>query len=263
MTQSTDYRPSDLSVASDVADRIRGLTKVDMSFTAVLDHSGTTFRVGQLAGNRTSSLKDIVSSLGTGVGGRCIARGQAVAVSDYGCARDITHHFDAAVAAEGLHAVFAVPLRIGGQVRGAVYGALREPAQFSDRLVQAAGRLANIQAVVVERDAIYCDRLQQAYLDLRAILPDVEDPAIRAEIRRVSERLMRPPDENRFQVELSPRELDVLCAAAMGCPNREIARQLSLTPSTVKSYLRSAMTKLDSHNRTDAVRVARHHGLLP
>ncbi len=267
------YRASDLSVAADVSDRVCALGQVDMSFAAVLDRSGTTFRVGQLAGNRTSSLRDIVSSPGTGVGGRCIARGRPVAVTDYGSARDITHHFDAAVAAEGLHAVFAVPLRIGGQVRGAIYGALREPARFPDRLVQAAGRVADVPAVPAgpaggaEPDAVYRDRLQQAYLDLRAILPEVTDPVLRAQLRRVSEQLVARPGEHAGEsaptVGLSPRELDVLCAAAMGCANREIAERLSLTPSTVKAYLRSAMTKLDSHNRTDAIRVARLHGLLP
>ncbi len=262
MTPLSDYRASDLSAAATVARRVQVLAHADVHFTAVLDRSGTTFRVGQLSGNRTSSLENIVSSLGTGVGGRCIARGEPVVVTDYGSARDITHQFDAAVAAEGLRAVFAVPLRIGGQVRGAVYGALREPVQFADRLVCAAGGAADVEAVV--RDADYRDRLQQAYLDLRAILPGVQDPALRAELDRVTNQLMHgAATEGGLAVALSPRELDVLCAAAVGCRNREIARRLTLTPATVKSYLRSAMTKLDSHNRMDAVRVARRHGLLP
>ncbi len=263
MSQLTDYRAADLEVAADLSVRVRSLTQSDVSFTAVLDRSGTTFRVGQLVGHRTSSLQNIVGSLGIGVGGRCIARGQPVVVTDYGSAREITHQFDAAVAGEGLRAVFAVPLRIGGQVRGAVYGALRDPVQFADRLVYAAGGVADVGAPACVRDADYRDRLQQAYLDLRAILPRVKEPAVRAEIRRVTDQLVQGVANSGPTVGLSPRELDVLCAAAAGCRNREIAHRLSLTPSTVKSYLRSAMTKLDSNNRMDAVRVARRHGLLP
>jgi DNA-binding CsgD family transcriptional regulator len=91
----------------------------------------------------------------------------------------------------------------------------------------------------------------------------VKEPAVRAEIRRVTDQLVQGVANSGPTVGLSPRELDVLCAAAAGCRNREIAQRLSLTPSTVKSYLRSAMTKLDSNNRMDAVRVARRHGLLP
>lgn len=263
MTQLADYRHSDASTAADVATRVRGLSHADVSFTAVLDRSGTTFRVGQLTGNRTSSLENIVSSLGTGVGGRCFARGEPVVVTDYGSARNISHQFDDAVAGEGLRAVFAVPLRVGDQLRGAVYGALREPVQFADRLVNAARGVADVEGPLRVRDADYRDRLQQAYLDLQAILPEVQDPTVRAEIRRVTDQLMHGTAASSLTVRLSPRELDVLCAAAAGCRNREIAGWLSLTPSTVKSCLKSAMTKLDSHNRMEAARVARRHGLLP
>jgi DNA-binding CsgD family transcriptional regulator len=64
-------------------------------------------------------------------------------------------------------------------------------------------------------------------------------------------------------VHLSAREVDVLAQAALGCSNREIATRLSLRPETVKSYLGSAMTKLDAHTRLEAVVHARRLGLLP
>ncbi|GAA4290370.1 hypothetical protein GCM10023178_77480 [Actinomadura luteofluorescens] len=62
---------------------------------------------------------------------------------------------------------------------------------------------------------------------------------------------------------LSPRELDVLSYVAIGCTNAEAAERLGLLPETVKSYLRSAMRKLDSHTRLEAVTAARRAGLLP
>ncbi|MFC6932444.1 response regulator transcription factor [Actinomadura yumaensis] len=49
----------------------------------------------------------------------------------------------------------------------------------------------------------------------------------------------------------------------MGCTNAEAAQRLGLLPETVKSYLRSAMRKLDSHTRLEAVSTARRAGLLP
>ena len=42
-----------------------------------------------------------------------------------------------------------------------------------------------------------------------------------------------------------------------------IAERLSVKPETVKSYLRSAMSKLDAHSRREAVVAARRLGLLP
>ncbi len=64
-------------------------------------------------------------------------------------------------------------------------------------------------------------------------------------------------------VVLSPRETDVLSHVALGCSNAEIAQRLSVGAETVKSYLRSAMSKLDVHSRHEAVVAARKSGLLP
>jgi hypothetical protein len=49
---------------------------------------------------------------------------------------------------------------------------------------------------------------------------------------------------------------------ARGGSNLDIAGELGLRPDTVKAYLRSGMRKLDVHNRTAAVHVARARGLL-
>jgi DNA-binding CsgD family transcriptional regulator len=62
---------------------------------------------------------------------------------------------------------------------------------------------------------------------------------------------------------LSPRELDVLAQIALGCTNTEAAQRLSLKPETVKSYLRSAATKLGTHSRHEAVSKARQLRLIP
>ncbi|WP_344272603.1 response regulator transcription factor, partial [Actinomadura napierensis] len=62
---------------------------------------------------------------------------------------------------------------------------------------------------------------------------------------------------------LTPREVDVLSYVAIGCTNAEAAERLGLLPETVKSYLRSAMRKLDAHTRLEAVTSARRAGLLP
>ncbi|MGW4247939.1 response regulator transcription factor, partial [Nocardia sp. NPDC004722] len=84
--------------------------------------------------------------------------------------------------------------------------------------------------------------------------------------RDVTEKLARlvsgvaAPDD---AVTLAPRELDVLAHVALGCTNLEAAQRLSVRPETVKSYLRSAMTKLGAHNRHEAVVRARRLGLLP
>jgi DNA-binding NarL/FixJ family response regulator len=51
---------------------------------------------------------------------------------------------------------------------------------------------------------------------------------------------------------LTPRELDVLALLSMGKRNSEIAANLNLSVSTVKSHLRSIYKKLGVSNRTEA-----------
>jgi LuxR family maltose regulon positive regulatory protein len=61
---------------------------------------------------------------------------------------------------------------------------------------------------------------------------------------------------------LSPRELEVLHLMALGRTNQAIARQLVVSPGTVKAHTASIYRKLDVANRTEAVSRARQLGLL-
>jgi LuxR family maltose regulon positive regulatory protein len=62
---------------------------------------------------------------------------------------------------------------------------------------------------------------------------------------------------------LSQRELEVLHLIALGRTNKEIARQLIVSPGTVKAHTSSIYRKLDVANRTEAVARARQLGILP
>ncbi|HEY6075095.1 MAG TPA: LuxR C-terminal-related transcriptional regulator, partial [Anaerolineales bacterium] len=61
---------------------------------------------------------------------------------------------------------------------------------------------------------------------------------------------------------LSPRELEVLHLIALGSTNQEIARQLFVSPGTVKAHTASIYRKLNAANRTEAARRARDLGIL-
>ncbi|GAA3555878.1 response regulator transcription factor [Kribbella ginsengisoli] len=61
---------------------------------------------------------------------------------------------------------------------------------------------------------------------------------------------------------LTPREAEVLEHAADGAPIEQIARRVSLSPGTVRNYLSSAATKLNTTNRHESVQVARTHGWI-
>ncbi|MDX6355837.1 MAG: two-component system, NarL family, response regulator DesR [Streptomyces sp.] len=61
---------------------------------------------------------------------------------------------------------------------------------------------------------------------------------------------------------LTPRERDVLNAAADGSLNAEIARRLRLSEGTVRNYLSTAIQKTGTRNRAEAVLIARDRGWL-
>lgn len=73
---------------------------------------------------------------------------------------------------------------------------------------------------------------------------------------RVAAKYRRPSDAP------SPRELEVLAAAAEGHDNASIARQLFISQATVKSHLASVFAKLDVKSRSGAVAEARRRGHL-
>ena len=93
-----------------------------------------------------------------------------------------------------------------------------------------------------------------------------QEPALHGRISGLQTRLLQaasPAPAAEEGPALSAREIDVLAHTALGLRNGETADLLGLSAETVKSYLRSAMTKLDVRSRQEAVRRARDLGVLP
>ena len=61
---------------------------------------------------------------------------------------------------------------------------------------------------------------------------------------------------------LTDRQADVLRLIAGGRSNKEIARELDLSPATIKAHIAAALAALAAANRTEAVMKARTMGLI-
>ncbi len=72
-----------------------------------------------------------------------------------------------------------------------------------------------------------------------------------------------PNDRARETLGITDREFEVLRLLAAGRSNKEIARQLEVSPNTVKSHVARLFGKLGTGRRTAAVRSARELGLIP
>ena len=77
-------------------------------------------------------------------------------------------------------------------------------------------------------------------------------------LTRLTHALRKPPPPDPLQ-PLSPRERDVLRLIARGHSNRQIARDLAIGEQTVKTHVRSILTKLSLQDRIQAAIFALHH----
>ncbi len=67
------------------------------------------------------------------------------------------------------------------------------------------------------------------------------------------------PDE---QVKLSPRELQVLRLLADGFENKQVARELTISEATVKTYVKGIFERLGVRSRAEAVATGLRLGLI-
>ncbi|MBD0691337.1 helix-turn-helix transcriptional regulator [Streptomyces sp. CBMA123] len=197
------------------------------------------------AGTRADLLHDVPVPAGLGLGGRALAERAPTWVPDYRAATTISHHYDAAVAADDLYAMLTVPLLDGDTVYGVVYASLRAVVPFGDVRISAVGRLAAAATRALVGAAAWSRE------DPRP--GSVEQP------RPGSAERPRPAPPAR---PLTRREHEVLRWAATGRTNPEIAAHLGLTRNTVTGYLKSAMHKLGVRNRTELALTAKESGLV-
>lgn len=260
--------------------RLRRTTGLPVAFGGLVESGRPRIRISELSGTATTSLLALAVTSGNGLGGRTVALARPCAVADYSLSKQISHEYDAPVAAEGLRSVLAVPVVVRRRVRGVLYGALRDARPLGDRMMTAAVDAARDveQALVVgdevrdvlaaaraepgAGDARAWEQVREAHTALRALAPRIADPALRAELLDACA-LLTSDSAPAQGVVLAPRELDVLACVAAGATNAVAAERLGVSAETVKAYLRSAMRRLGAGTRGEAVVAARRAGLLP
>ena len=162
---------------------------------------------------------------------------------------------EALAAADGLSAeARAWPARKERATPAAVV--VRAPAR--ERVMALKHRLGDAKAIVLASDGADREDVRAVIAQgadavlLAADVPALVAPALRAALdgllalsAPLGPAVERPP--------LTPREKQILALVVLGFTNREIADQLVLAESTVKSHLFSAFRRLGVRSRSEAV----------
>jgi DNA-binding NarL/FixJ family response regulator len=104
----------------------------------------------------------------------------------------------------------------------------------------------------------------QAYLLKGSLRKELLDTirAVQAGQKRLSPEAAAAVAEHATDSALSPKEISVLTLIAGGNANKEIAAQLSVSEESVKSYVRSILSKLGANDRTHAVTIGLKRGII-
>jgi PAS domain S-box-containing protein len=78
----------------------------------------------------------------------------------------------------------------------------------------------------------------------------------------VAARLFSPVRVATSNVKLTSREIEILRLLARGTRSRAIADRLCISDKTINNHITHILTKLDAHNRLEAIRRAEHAGLI-
>ncbi len=268
-------RPDNLELLRRAGRNLKAGSEIPVVFGGLRGERG--IRVTTTNGANTPRLTTIVVRPDRGLGGRSWSSGQPQAVADYARATDITHDFDPQILGEGIISLAVAPIIVRSRVAGLLYAGYRtgscrggdldllwrEASQVAQELLVRDLAEERVHAMRARETLPAAGKAQHEFSELFARLRQVAarttDPRTADELREL---LDLGPGSGPGQ-QLTRRQVDVLSLVALGMTNESIASSLGLSTLTVKSYLRSAMARLDAQTRYQAVVAARRLGLLP
>lgn len=165
--------------------RARQLLAADVGYLSLVDDKRRDCYIRITDGSQSAAFPKLRLPPGTGVLGMVMHNATPYATEDYLSDVHISHldHVDVATREEGIRAVLAVPLMLGGTVTGALLVANRTPRSFSHGEVALLGSLAAHAAITLENARLFAEagsalrELNQANAEVRAYTESLERAA--------------------------------------------------------------------------------------
>ncbi|MFY0407667.1 helix-turn-helix domain-containing protein [Solicola sp. PLA-1-18] len=155
---------NDLTAIRDVGEileaivgRARQLIGTDISYLGLVEDDATCIRVTD--GAVSASFRNLRMPLGTGLLGLVAGTGVPYATPDYHADERFAHreYIDDAVDDERIHAILGVPMKVKGEVIGALLAANRTPRPFSTEEVELLSSFAAHAAIALENARLFSE----------------------------------------------------------------------------------------------------------
>ncbi|MDO9380537.1 MAG: GAF domain-containing protein [Nocardioidaceae bacterium] len=155
---------NDLTAIRDVGEilgaivgRARQLIGTDISYLGLVEGDATCIRVTD--GAVSASFRNLRMPLGTGLLGLVADTGVPYATPDYHADERFAHreYIDDAVDDERIHAILGVPMKVKGEVIGALLAANRTPRPFSTEEVELLSSFAAHAAIALENARLFSE----------------------------------------------------------------------------------------------------------
>lgn len=192
---------------------------------------------------------------------------------------------DYAVRPEALETVAVLPIVVDDTPRALVYLCSRMQVPLGDRWFEGFGpmlrrierdlavddevrrRMAEMQLTEsrqAARPGLTPADLRDIESELALLAMDTDDDSLRGRVESMRKRFTDAMGDaaESIPVSLSRREIEALEQVARGLSNNEVADTLGLLTNTVKTYVKTAMHKLNATNRVHATVLARDAGII-
>ena len=152
-----------------IVHRTRQLLGTDAAYLALADPATGEVYMRVTLGTVTRAIETVRQGPGQGIGGRIMRTGKPYATANYLRDRSLDRQPSVtdAVAEDGIVGIIGAPLRVGGDVVGALFGANRYERSFEPSEIALLSSLADHAAIVIDNSRLFA-RAEETARELRA-----------------------------------------------------------------------------------------------